>query len=64
MKKKLVFVLLAVVACSQLLAQGSAQTPMVKVRITPTNGSWDYRVGERIKMAVSVELNELPLRDL
>ena len=39
MKKKLVFVLLAVVACSQLLAQGSAQTPMVKVRITPTNGS-------------------------
>lgn len=64
MKKSIVFALLALLGYTQLSAQGSAQTPMVKVRITPTNGSWDYHVGERIKMAVSVELNELPLRDV
>lgn len=49
MKKSFVFALLALLCCTQLLAQGSAQTPMVKVRITPTNGSWDYRVGSGSK---------------
>jgi cephalosporin-C deacetylase-like acetyl esterase len=67
MKKNIVFALCALIALSlsaPILAQSSASASMVKVRITPTKGSWDYRAGERIRMAVSVEKNELPLHDI
>lgn len=45
-------------------AQSNGSVPLVKIAITPTEMSWDYRVGETLKMEVSVLKDELPLRDL
>ncbi len=62
--KKLILVLLAAGVYFAAAAQSNGAVPLVKVDITPTKMSWDYTVGETIKMEVSVEKDELPLKNL
>ena len=62
--KKLALLLLAVLGVVSLPAQQNNLSPMVKIRMIPTKGSWEYKVGEPIKMEVSVEKHELPLQQL
>lgn len=64
MKTNIILLFAAALLSAPVFGQGSASATMVDVRINPTKGSWDYRAGERIKMAVSIEKNELPLPDV
>lgn len=62
--KRFLLLLIAALGVVSLSAQQNNLSPMVKIRMIPTKGSWDYKIGEPIKMEVSVEKNELPLPQL
>ncbi len=59
--KKLLALALLCAAILPAFGQRTQNAPYVKVRITPTKQSWDYNIGEPIKMQVSIEKGELPL---